>query len=119
MSQSNIKKVLRTTREVNAIVGKAGVSIFKTSFGTAKQIAGLYKETGFKAIKVGKNVLKKTVELTINNQKEIIKTSGEALKAFSAHLKDQEVADTAKMNGTTKRGKKAKKEEVTIDDLLD
>ena len=119
MAQNNIKKILRTTREVNAIVGKAGVSIAKTSFGTVKQIAGLYKETGFKAFKVGKDVLKKTVELTINNQKEIIKTSGEALKAFSEHLKDHEVEDKAKMNGTAKQGKKAKNKEVTIDDLLD
>ena len=84
--------------------------------------AGVGGFIGDKALetKTGKDVVKKTVELTINNQKEMIKTSGEALKEVGKSLREQQEKTKASMNGKAKKtSKKAKQKEVTIDDLID
>lgn len=131
MSQSNISKVFQTTKEANAILAKAGGIVIKSSFNTAKQIATLYKDAGFKAFNIGKEVVKTTVELTINNQKEILKTSGKAIKDAAQSIRETSEPDELKTMTTarakkigkkkiTKRKtKRAIKKNITIDDLID
>ena len=88
MSQNNILKILKTTQEANAILTKAGGKVILSSFHTAKQIANLYKDAGLKAFGLSKDLVLKTVELTISNQKEILKTSGNAIKAAAQSIRD-------------------------------
>lgn len=124
MAKNNIRRVYQTTKEANAILTKAGGVMLKSSFNTAKQIAKLYKDAGFKAFNFGKEVVKKTVELTVNNQKEMFKTSGTAIKEVVQHIRENEVEvkkavkRKVKKNGRQK-GQVNSKKELTIDDLLD
>lgn len=129
MSQSNISKVFQTTKEANAILTKAGGIVIKSSFNTAKQIATLYKDAGFKAFSIGKEVVKSTFELTINNQKEILKTSGKAIKEAAQSIRETPEAELKTMTntrvkktrkkGAKKTTKRAIKKNITIDDLQD
>jgi len=129
MAQSNISKVFQTTKEANAILSKAGGIVIKSSFNTAKQIATLYKDAGFKAFNIGKEVVKTTFELTINNQKEILKTSGKAIKEAAKSIRENPEAElktmtNARVKKTRKKAakkttKRAIKKNITIDDLLD
>lgn len=102
---NNLKKAYKTTKAANAILTEAGGVMLKTSFRTAKEIAKLYRDAGFKALSFGKGMVTKTVELTIANQKELIKTSGTALKEVAQSLREREP-------------EVEEKKEVTIDDLL-
>jgi len=125
MSTNNINKVLRTTKEANSIIAKAGGVVVKSSFKTAKQIATLYKDAGIKAFNLGREVVKTTVSLTIDNQKAILKTSGKAIKEAAKSIREGgepelETMTTAKAKKVgKKKGKRAIKKEITIDDLLD
>lgn len=117
---ASIKKIFNTTRETNAIFIKAGSAILKSSFNTAKEIFSLYRDAGTKAFKAGSGVVKKSIELTVENQKEIFKTSGDALKEAAQNVRDKrkvEAEQNKKARNTRKT--KAKKEEVSIDDLLE
>ena len=106
MLQSNIRKAYRTTKKANAILTEAGGTMLKSSFQTAKEIANLYREAGFKAFSFGKGMIRKTVELTVANQKELLKTSGEALK---------EVAQSIRAGAPEEE---QQQDEPTIDDIL-
>ena len=111
---SNISKAIKTTRVATSILTKARNKMLKSSFHTAKQIAGLYKDAGIEAFKIGKQVVSKSVKLTIDNQKELIQTSGEALKEAAKSIRETEV----KVEKRTKSKRGRKKKEVSIDDLL-
>ena len=80
MSPNNIQKAIKTTKEAKTILTKAGGIVVMSSFNTAKQIASLYKNAGLKTFDLSKTVVQKTIELTFENQKEILKTSGNAIK---------------------------------------
>ena len=123
---STINKVFRTTKEANAILSKAGGVVIKSSFKTAKQIATLYKDAGFKAFNLGKEVIKTTVSLTIDNQKEILKTSGQAIKEAAKSIRDhgeekelKTMTNARAKKAGRKKTKRTPKKEITIDDLLD
>lgn len=121
MSQSNIGKAFKTTRAANAIMIKAGGAMIKTSFRTMKQIASLYREAGSKAFDLGKEVVKQTVDLAVDNQKELIKTSGAALKEVTQSMRGQEEKTDRRKAKTTAKRKSAKtsKKVVSIDDMLE
>ena len=126
MGQSNIRKLIRVAREANAILGSAGGIIVKSSFDTAKQLAGVYKDAGSKAFNLSKEVVKKTVELTVENQKELLKTSGKALKEVAQTIVRNEPQTKASPKGKAKRFSKQtkaktakKKKDITIDDLME
>lgn len=108
MSPSNIQKVLQTTKDANTILTKAGSIVIKSSFYTALQIANLYKEAGLKAFDLSKDVVQKTVALTFNNQKEIIKTSGQAIKEAAQSIRDGAEPELKTMTNASakKAGKK-------------
>lgn len=120
MSNSTISKAVET----NKILFKAGTEIVKTSFKTTQTIANLYKNAGFKAFGFGKNLLKETLKLALDNQKVLKDTSVKALKETVEIIRERPVEVTEpkgekKAKTATKKtaSKKAKKE-VTIDDLL-
>ncbi|MBX2870604.1 MAG: hypothetical protein KTR30_00835 [Saprospiraceae bacterium] len=122
MSQSNIGKAIKTTRAANAIMIKAGGAMVKTSFRAMKQIASLYREAGSRAFDLGKEVVKQTVDIAVDNQKELIKTSGQAFKEVTQSIRTQEEKKAgAKKATTAAKGKKTKleKKAVSIDDLLE
>lgn len=122
MPQSTIGKAFKTTRAANTIMIKAGGAMLKTSFKTVKQIASLYREAGGKAFDLGKEVVKQTVDLAIDNQKTLIKTSGQAFKDVSQSIRgaEGEKAKGGKAKKTAKRKSvKQSKKAVSIDDLLD
>ena len=124
MSKSNLNKVFETTKEANAILSKAGGVMFKSSVNTAKLIANLYKDAGLKAFGLSREVVKKTVELAIKNQKELLKTSGAAFKEVTQTIleKEEVQSNTTPNGGAKKTSKQARqpktKKDVTIDDLL-
>ncbi len=109
MNTDKIQKVIKNTKQANEILGRAGKSMFISSFSTAKKIANLYKEAGFKAFDLSKEVVQKTVELTINNQKNILKTSGNAIKEAveSVRVGDEQELKTM-TKATAKRAGKTK-----------
>lgn len=125
ISTDNINKVLRTTKEANSIISKAGGVVIKSSFKTAKQIAMLYKDAGVKAFKLGRDVVKTTVSLTVDNQKTILKTSGKAIKEAAKSIRENgepelKTMTNAKAKKAGRKGrKKPIKKEITIDDLLE
>ena len=122
MSQSNIGKAFKTTRAANAIMIKAGGAMIKTSFKTMKQIASLYREAGTKAFDLGKEVVKQTVDLAVDNQKELIKTSGAAFKEVTQSMRGQEEENTDRRKAKTtakRKSAKASKKVVSIDDMLE
>ena len=125
MAQSNIQKILQTTKEANSILRNAGGAMIISSFNTAKQIAGLYKVAGFKALNLSKDVITKTAKLAINNQKEIIKTSRRVVKEVVQSVRENtetEELKTMTKEGLNKIGKKKKtvrkRKEMTIDDMI-
>lgn len=105
-----INKVLQTTKAANSIFGKAGGVIIKSSFNTAKQLASLYKDASVKAFQLSKEVVTKTVELTLDNQKEVLKTSGKAFKEAAKSIREQspelETMTKAKAKATVSRKRK-------------
>lgn len=105
MIKSNIQKAYQTTKMANAIFSEAGGVMLKSSFNTAKAIAKLYQDAGFKAFSFGKEMFQKTLELTLANQKELWETSGKALKEVAQNLRDVEPQAEPK-------------KELTIDDIL-
>ncbi len=112
MAQSNIVKVLQTTKEANAILTKAGGVVVKSSFKTAKKIAVLYKDAGFKAFNLGKDVVKTTVSLTLENQKKILKTSGAAIKEAAESIRENAEPELKTM--TNARAKKVSKKKTKV-----
>ena len=106
MLKSNIKRAYNTTKTANAILSEAGGVMVKSSFQTAKEILKLYQDAGKKAFSFGKGMAQKTVELTVANHKELLKTSGNALKEVAKSFQEQ----TPKAE--------PKKKELTIDDVL-
>ena len=102
---NNLKRAYKTTKAANAILTEAGGVMLKSSFRTAKEIAKLYRDAGFKAFSFGKGMVSKTVELTIANQKELLKTSGTAWKEVAQSFREEEP-------------EQEQKKELTIDDLL-
>lgn len=122
MSQSTIGKAFKTTRAANAILFKAGGAMIKTSVKTMKQMASLYREAGSKAFDLGKEVVKQTVDLAVDNQKELIKTSGQAFKDVTQSMRVQEAEQTGSKKAKTAAKRKktdTQKKAVTIDDMLD
>lgn len=107
MSTSKFQKLWKSTRKANAILSEAGGKVIKTSFDTALQIAGLYKDAGIKAIGLSKDLVVKTVSLTIDNQKEIIKTSGQAIKEAKQKILENPAPELKTM--TTDRVRKSRK----------
>ena len=102
---NNLKRAYKTTKAANAILTEAGGVMLKSSYRTAKEIAKLYRDAGFKAFSFGKGMVSKTVELTIANQKELLKTSGTDLKEVAQSFREGEPEEE-------------QKKELTIDDLL-
>lgn len=90
MLKNNIQKAYKTTKTANAILSEAGGLMFKSSVQTAKEIFKLYQDAGTKAFSFGKGMAQKTVELTLANNKELLKTSGKALKDIAQSLQNQE-----------------------------
>ena len=87
-----------------------------------KQIASIYRAAGSKAFDLGKEVVKQTVDLAVDNQKELIKTSGQAFKDVTQSMRPQEAkqADGKKAKTAPKRkNAKRQKKAVTIDDMLE
>jgi len=125
MSTNNISKIIQTTKEANAILSKAGGVMIKSSFNTAKQIATLYKDVGIRAFSLGREAVKTTVSLTIDNQKEIIKTSSKAIKEAAKSIRENGEGELKTMtskdvkNAGKKKVKRKAKKDITIDDLLD
>jgi len=105
---SSITKVLKLTKATNRILFEAQVSILKNSFKTIKEIARVHKKARSKVYKVGKKVFKDTLDLAIENQKDIISTSKEAFSDAKSTIKDSDLL----------KKKESKKKELKIDDLL-
>ena len=119
MPQNRILKVFRATQKANTILAKAGIKMAKSSFDTAKEITSLYKDTGVKAFGMGKELFKKTLTLTIDNQKNLLKTSGQAVKEAVKSIRETESERKKPAAGRAKKNGRAKtKKELTIDDLL-
>ncbi|MEM6806825.1 MAG: hypothetical protein AAF696_35820, partial [Bacteroidota bacterium] len=104
-----IQRAYKTTKTANAILSEAAGVMFKSSIQTAKEIANLYQDAGTKAFSFGKGMIQKTVELSLANQKELVKTSGKAFKEVAQSLRDQ----APKV--TPKKGKDLKIEDVLND----
>jgi len=116
MQKSNFLKVIETTKVANKIVGNARNEMFKTSFNTAKQIAFLYKDAGFEAFKIGKSLFTKTVKLTVDTQKELLATSGQAFKDTAKAIRESEIqlkAEGKKVKKKKGKANKAKKKSAT------
>ncbi|MFN8355262.1 MAG: hypothetical protein U0Y10_12480 [Spirosomataceae bacterium] len=119
MSNSLISKALKT----NKVLFKAGAHIVKTSFKTTRSLAGLYKNAGTKAFGIGKNLLQETVKLAAENQKDVKETSVKALKEATEIIRQRHKAAAENVAispevPVKKAAKKAKKADVSIDDLL-
>ena len=102
---NNIQKAYNTTKKANAILSEAGGIMIKTSIQTAKEIVKLYQDAGVKAFSFGKGMVQKTVRLTLDNHKELVRTSTDALKEVALSLQEREP-------------KAEEEREMTIDDVL-
>ena len=117
---NTFNSILNIAKGTNRIVRRAGTKMFNSSLSTAGQIAILYKDAGIKTFTLGKKVVVKSAKLALTNQKDLIKTTGNALKEVVQTIKDHkdpknvsfEVSSPRK-NGTTEKAKK-----LTIDDML-
>jgi hypothetical protein len=103
-------------RAANKILVKAGARMIKSSFDTTKTIASLYKNAGLKAFKFGSGLLKETLKLAADTQKELLQTSGQALKETVATLRAAEDKPAAKTQ--KKETRKKKKSEISIDEVM-
>jgi hypothetical protein len=103
-------------RAANKILVKAGTRMLKSSFNTTKTIASLYKNAGLKAFKFGSGLLKETLKLAADTQKELLQTSGQALKETVATLRATE--DKPAANAPKKETRKKKKANINIDDVM-
>ena len=121
---NNIKRIWKTSKETNAILREAAGTMIRSSFQTTKQLVGLYRKAGFQTFDLGKEIVKKTFELGLDNQKQLLRTSGEAIKEIGQSIRSnittpepQPKAKKGQAKTKTSRAKKPQKE-VTIDDLL-
>jgi hypothetical protein len=112
---NHIMTNIAKARAANKILVKAGVRMIKSSFDTTKTIASLYKNAGLKAFKFGSGLLKETLKLAADTQKELLQTSGAALKETVATLRaeDKPAAKTPK-----KEIRKKKKSDTSIDAVM-
>lgn len=127
MSTSILRKAFEATKVTNNIFGKAGRKMIQSSFDTTKKIATLYKDAGYETYRIGKEVVKASLRLAVDNQKELLSTSGEAIKEAAKTIRKTDVKASPKASRkaapkkrTTRKksvGRK-KKAEVTIDDLI-
>lgn len=99
MANKTINKAIKTTKAATAIANKAGNKMIRTSFKTVKKIAGLYKDAGMQAFKLGSSVVKDTVKLTVENQKVLLKTSGDAFVQVAKQWKEENSVETKKQSG--------------------
>jgi hypothetical protein len=97
----------------NKIIVKAGSEILKSSIKTTKTIANLYKNAGIKAFRFGSGLLKETVKLAMDNQKQALQTSSQALKETVAVVRAEMKPETTK-----KEAGKKKKKDLTIEEVL-
>jgi PHD/YefM family antitoxin component YafN of YafNO toxin-antitoxin module len=104
----------KAEKTANSILIEAGTQIAKFSFNTAKNIFSLYKNAGFEAVKQSKKLLSETVRLTLDNQKNVVKTSNKAFKETVEVIREQRNAE----KNEAIKNRKAATEEMTIDDLL-
>ncbi len=117
MSNSIFNQAIKATKATNGILAKAGNKMFKSSFNTAKKIAVLYKDAGLETYKIGKKVVSSTVKLAVDNQKEILQTSGEAIREAAQSIRTTDLKASPKKT-TKKTTKRKKKSSLTIDDVL-
>lgn len=85
-----VQKAFETTKAAQEILTVAGAEILKSSLKTAKEMASLYQEAGQQMFSLGKEMAQKTVELTVENQKEMLKTSGQAVKEVAQRVRTGE-----------------------------
>jgi hypothetical protein len=111
--------------KANKILLKASTQIAKSSFNTTKTLVNLYKDAGLKTFDLGKNLVKETIKLAVENQKEVRETSVKAIKEtvdVIRHSEEKKVKKTVKTAKTEtpakKTANKKKPVAVTIDDLL-
>lgn len=90
---NQLQKAFETTKAAQEILTEAGGEILKTSLKTAKEMASLYQEAGQQMFSLGKEMAQKTVELTVENQKEFIKTSGQAVKDVAQQFRGETKAE--------------------------
>ena len=110
MSNNNITKAFKLAKATNKIILDAQINILKGSFQTAKDIASLYRKAGGKFYRVGKKAVKESLDLAIENQKDIFETSGQAIKDAKQTITTSDLL--------TKKKKSKKKKDLKIDDLL-
>ncbi len=117
MSNSIFNQAIKATKATNGILAKAGSKMFQSSFSTAKKIAVLYKDAGLETYKIGKKVVSSTVELAVSNQKELLQTSGEAIREAAQSIRKTDLKASPKKTAK-KSPKRKKKAALTIDDVL-
>ena len=97
-------------KSANKIIIQAGTQIIKASFNTTKHIFSLYKEAGLGTFKIGKKLVKETLKLAIDNQKNVVNTSNQAFKETVEVIRQNRQAEKKTVN--------KKNPELSIDDLL-
>ena len=120
MTNKIIEKTFPKLARTNSIFRKAGGQMVQSSFQTAKKIALLYKDAGMETYRIGKKLVSSTLRLTIDNQKELLQTSSQAIREAADTLRPEPAAPKA-TKSTAKRKSKRKNghnHNLQIDDLL-
>jgi hypothetical protein len=116
MNKNRINSLVRNSKIANKVILKAGSIMLKSSFKTSKTIFGLYKKAGMKAIEVGKELFKESLDIALETHRNNVKTSSEALKVTVETMREGNVG--VEVVSTKKVVPKKKKKETTMNDLL-
>ena len=108
-------KVNKAEKTTNKILIEAGKQIVTFSFNTTKNIFTLYKNAAFGALKQSKKLLFETVRLTVDNQKNVVKTANKAFKETVEVIREKRSVE----KNEAIKNRKAPVSELTIDDLLE
>ncbi len=116
MNKSKINSIVKNSKVANKIILKAGSIMLKSSFKTTKTIFGLYKKAGLKAIEVGKELFKESLDIALETHRNNVKTSTEAFKETVDTIREGKIG--VEVVSTKKVTPKKKKSATTINDLL-
>lgn len=85
--KKKIKSIIKITRVTTKVLINARNEMLKSSFNTAKDLATVYKDAGIEAFKLGRAVLRETVEYSRENSKHLFQTSENAFKRTKKIIK--------------------------------
>ena len=88
-----LNRILKIAQGSTKVLIHARNEMVKSSFRTAKKLAGIYKDASIEALKLSRDVIKETIKESKANGKEIFEASEDAIKETRQIIKKGEYVE--------------------------